>query len=117
MAAALPGLTQALGHFLMSIVERLRRKQLQHVAAMLSVALLNMAAYLTYSITLIFASVVLVFAVMVGSTLDLYLSARCPKCRYKFWLVAAKIAPLWLFKPRIHRCPSCGLSTTAPSVA
>ena len=101
----------------MSIVERLRRKQLQHVAAMLSVALLNMAAYLTHSITLIFASVVLVLAVMVGSMLDLYLSARCPKCGYKFWLVAAKIAPFCLFKPRIHQCPSCGLSTTATSVA
>jgi hypothetical protein len=101
----------------MSIVERLRRKQLQHLAAMLSVALLNMVAYLTHSIPLILASLVLVLATMVGSMLDLYISARCPKCGYKLWLVVAKIAPLWLFKPRIHQCPSCGLSTTAPSVA
>jgi hypothetical protein len=101
----------------MSIVERLRRKQLQHLAAILLLGLLNMAAYLTHSIPLILASLVLVFAAVVGSMLDLYFSARCPKCGYKLWLVVAKIAPLGLFKPRIHCCPSCGLSTTAPSVA
>ena len=101
----------------MTLVERLQKKQRQHLLALLVIGLFNLGAYLAHSIVLVVISAALVFALAVFAVIDLYRSARCPKCGHKFWLVVSKIAPLLRSKPQLDSCPSCGYPTDKQSVA
>ena len=55
------------------------------------------------------------FALLVGLAIYLYRGSRCPRCGTALLFNLHKLVPLGPFKPRLHHCPSCGVSMQEPA--